>query len=155
MPKTKNFDDGRWLNIVVTCMHCESKMNTRSSRSISKTLREVIYVCTDPTCGFSCVSNLEIVRTLSPSAMPDPEVILPYTPKVRPPAPPAKTVEKITKNKDTPTRIVRQEIKDGHLVRSTVVTMDQGFYERKQKRDMAVKAGTYKAGRYKDIKMGG
>lgn len=45
--------------------------------------KESIYQCSNPECGHSFVALTEIVRTLSPSAMPDPSVNLPLSSHVR------------------------------------------------------------------------
>lgn len=46
-------------------------------------MRELVYQCTDPECGHTWVSNLEAIRTLSPSAKPNPTVLLPISERVR------------------------------------------------------------------------
>lgn len=47
-------------------------------------LREVTYQCRHLLCGHVWVATLEAVRTLSPSAMPCPEVELPLSRHVSP-----------------------------------------------------------------------
>lgn len=37
---------------------------------MSSTLREITYMCTNPMCGHTYVAGLEVLRTLSPSALP-------------------------------------------------------------------------------------
>ena len=65
------------MRIVICCPHCESKAVARSSQQMSATLREITYQCTDVYCGHTYVANLEIVRTLSPSAKPNAAIDLP------------------------------------------------------------------------------
>lgn len=65
------------LRIIIACPHCESKATARSSKVLSLTLREITYQCMDVYCGHTYVANLEIVRTLSPSAKPNAAVDLP------------------------------------------------------------------------------
>lgn len=65
------------LRIIIACPHCESKAIARSSKLLSITLREITYQCTDVYCGHTYVANLEVVRTLSPSAKPNAAVDLP------------------------------------------------------------------------------
>lgn len=65
------------MRIIIACPHCESRAIARSSKLLSLTLREITYQCTDVYCGHTYVANLEIVRTLSPSAKPNTAVDLP------------------------------------------------------------------------------
>lgn len=43
------------------------------------TMREITYQCTDPECGHTFVVGAEVLRTLSPSAKPNPSVLLPIS----------------------------------------------------------------------------
>lgn len=61
------------------CPHCRAKAKIRTSRELSNTLREVFYQCADLECGFCFAVHAEAVRSLSPSAKPDPAVQLPYS----------------------------------------------------------------------------
>jgi len=70
------------LRITICCPHCESKANARTSKALSATLREIVYVCVDPECGHTYVAQLEVVRTLSPSAKPKKDIRLPISPHV-------------------------------------------------------------------------
>lgn len=65
--------------IVICCPHCDSRAIARSSRQLSSTMREITYQCTDVECGHTYIANLEVVRTLSPSAKPKTEVRLPIS----------------------------------------------------------------------------
>lgn len=62
------------------CPHCSSPSAARSSRVLSRLLKEVYYQCKNPACGFTWVATLEAVRGLSPSGMPNPSVDLPVSP---------------------------------------------------------------------------
>jgi len=46
-------------------------------------MREIVFVCNDYMCGHTFVAQLEAVRTLSPSAKPNPAIDLPLSPYVR------------------------------------------------------------------------
>ena len=70
------------MSIKISCPHCKGRAIARSSRELSVTLREINYMCTDPECGHTFVANLEVVRTLSPSAKPNVDVRLPISPHV-------------------------------------------------------------------------
>lgn len=61
----------------MACPHCESKSVVRTSQFHSVLLRESYHICQNPLCGhtFSCYT--EVIRTLSPSAMPNPAINLP------------------------------------------------------------------------------
>ena len=72
------------MRVTIKCPHCNSRAIARSSREMSLTLREIVYMCIDPECGHTYVANLEIVRTLSPSAIPNLAVKLPLSPHIDP-----------------------------------------------------------------------
>ncbi|WP_417159551.1 ogr/Delta-like zinc finger family protein [Streptomyces cyaneofuscatus] len=65
------------MTISICCPHCDSRAIARTSKALTSTMREIRYACVDPECGHTYVATLEIVRTLSPSAKPNPSVILP------------------------------------------------------------------------------
>lgn len=71
------------MRVTIRCPHCESRAIARSSRELSITMREIVYQCLDVECGHTYVAQLEVVRTLSPSAKPKPAVRLPISPHVR------------------------------------------------------------------------
>lgn len=56
------------------CPHCKSLAFIRSSKDIGALVREGSCQCTNLACGHTFVINVEVVRTLSPSAFPDPLV---------------------------------------------------------------------------------
>jgi hypothetical protein len=61
------------------CPHCGHRAYVRSSRFLSRTLRELSFQCRNLYCSHSWLSNLEDVRTLSPSSVPHPDVSLPMS----------------------------------------------------------------------------
>lgn len=65
--------------ITISCPICLGKAKARSSRMMSRTLREITYRCENDNCGHVYVANLEVVRTLVPSAMPNPDVSIPLS----------------------------------------------------------------------------
>ncbi len=66
------------------CPHCLAPAEIRTSRAISRTVREYYHHCTDPECGHTFVSHWSVVRTLSPSNAPHPAVHLPISPRRAP-----------------------------------------------------------------------
>ncbi|MDN0075618.1 ogr/Delta-like zinc finger family protein [Crenobacter sp. SG2303] len=68
-----------------TCPHCGAIANTRTSRMMSAKLREARHQCSDLECGHTFATLTEVVRTLSPSAKPNPLVFIPYGKKAQPP----------------------------------------------------------------------
>ena len=60
------------------CPHCRSRAFVRSSAQVAPLVRELDYVCTNHHCGHTFVAQIEAVRTIVPSAMPDPTVHLPF-----------------------------------------------------------------------------
>ena len=65
------------------CPHCTSPCTIRSSEQMSLLTRQQFYCCVNAECGHTFVALTEIVRTLSPSATPNPSVNLPLSSHVR------------------------------------------------------------------------
>ena len=63
--------------IRVKCPHCSAAAVTRTSKTVTSLLREIYYQCTNVFCGASFMANHEIVRAITPSQMPNPDVRLP------------------------------------------------------------------------------
>lgn len=61
----------------MNCPHCGSRSVIRSSLLHTSLLRESMHICQNALCGHTFSSYTEIVRTLSPSAMPDASINLP------------------------------------------------------------------------------
>lgn len=59
------------------CPHCASRCGTVKTRQITETYREVTYCCSNTACGHVFVAEVNAVRTLSPSLIPNPEITLP------------------------------------------------------------------------------
>lgn len=62
----------------IRCPHCKSKAATRSSREITPIYREVYFGCNNVLCGHTYKAGISIVSTISPSAIPDPAVSIPF-----------------------------------------------------------------------------
>lgn len=60
--------------MLIKCPHCKSTSRIRTSRDLSDLTREVTCQCDNVHCGHTFVALIEAVRTLSPSAMPDPMI---------------------------------------------------------------------------------
>lgn len=65
------------------CPHCDAPALIRTSVQITVLTRETTYCCTNAECGHTFNALTEIVRTLSPSATPNPSVNLPLSTHVR------------------------------------------------------------------------
>lgn len=65
------------------CVHCGQSSVIRTSTQVTRLTREYVFCCTNPECGHTFVALMEVVRTLSPSATPDPSVSLPLSAHVR------------------------------------------------------------------------
>lgn len=61
----------------MNCPHCGSRAQVRTSKEVSRTMREVYFQCVNLACGHTWAASLEANRTISPSAVPSPEVDLP------------------------------------------------------------------------------
>lgn len=61
------------------CPHCKTTARARTSTELSLMYREITYVCNNLECGHVWVCGLEPRRTLSPSAIPDPEIDIPLS----------------------------------------------------------------------------
>lgn len=59
------------------CPHCGEPAIVRTSRELSPVYREKTMQCTNPLCSHSYVVGEEVLRTLSPSATPNPDVNIP------------------------------------------------------------------------------
>ncbi len=56
------------------CPHCSSPAFIRSSKQLSKLVKEATCQCTNVVCGHTFIVAVEVVRTISPPAFPDPLV---------------------------------------------------------------------------------
>lgn len=59
------------------CPHCGALCLTRSSVGETPLSREVRMRCDNDECGFSFVAQLVVLRELSPSAVPNPDIRIP------------------------------------------------------------------------------
>ena len=56
------------------CPHCSAVAFIRSSKQLSTLVKEATCQCTNLVCGHTFIVAVEVVRTISPSAFPDPLV---------------------------------------------------------------------------------
>lgn len=62
----------------VSCPHCKGKATIRGSREIAPLMRDIYYRCRDDlSCGHVFVAQLVISHTITPSARPNPSIVLP------------------------------------------------------------------------------
>jgi len=64
------------MSRLVPCPHCEADSFIRDSEQMTRTVREMKLICKNPHCGHTWLAYLTAERTLSPSAIPHPEVDL-------------------------------------------------------------------------------
>ena len=69
--------------ISIPCPHCQCRVRAAKSRTMSTLMKEITYMCQNPECGHSFVASLEVLRTLSMSAIPNPEVRIHLSQHVR------------------------------------------------------------------------
>lgn len=75
-------DNGMNGGVSMRCPHCKSRANARTSKTVSTTMREIVYACRNHECGFVWAATLEAVRVLSPSSIPSSDVHLPLSPHI-------------------------------------------------------------------------
>lgn len=65
------------------CPHCRSVAIARSSNVLTVTSRDLFYQCSNVACGHTFRAVLEVNCTISPSATPDPRVVIPLSKHIR------------------------------------------------------------------------
>lgn len=60
-----------------TCPHCQHPVRARTSKRLSPLSIQTYYQCSNLLCGCTFVGLEEMVYALSPSAIPNPKVVLP------------------------------------------------------------------------------
>ncbi|AZZ97989.1 ogr/Delta-like zinc finger family protein [Pseudoalteromonas sp. R3] len=63
----------------IDCPHCGHRANQRRTKKQSQLTREKVYRCSNEDCNFVFATLEEIVRTVTPSANPNPDVNLPMS----------------------------------------------------------------------------
>ncbi|AVS66624.1 transcriptional regulator [Paracidovorax avenae] len=69
----------------MVCPHCGTWARCRDSLQLTDTSRQSTHQCMNVECGHTFVAVSTINHTLSPSAMPNPRVILPLSSHIRRP----------------------------------------------------------------------
>jgi len=59
------------------CPHCEGAASIRNSTALTPLVRRIRYRCENDECGHIFIAHLEAIRTVVPSARPNPDVALP------------------------------------------------------------------------------
>jgi hypothetical protein len=65
------------------CPHCKHWAIARTTRDVTRTSRTGTFMCTNAECGHTFVCTTEVTHTLSPSATPDPAVLIPLSSHIR------------------------------------------------------------------------
>lgn len=60
----------------IICPHCKGTAKIRTSRAVSELTKDLYCQCQNVMCGHTFVAHVSAVRTISPSATPDPLVEL-------------------------------------------------------------------------------
>lgn len=71
------------MRFTICCPICRTRAVSRTSRELSLTLREITFRCDNDLCGHVYVANLEVVRSVVQSALSNPEVNIPLSPRAR------------------------------------------------------------------------
>lgn len=69
--------------ISIPCPHCSSTVRAVKSRVMSPLFKEITYMCRNSDCGHVFVAGLEVLRTLSLSAVPKQDVRIPLSQHAR------------------------------------------------------------------------
>lgn len=65
---------------LMLCPHCNSRSLIRNSKLVTPVAKDLYMNCLNTDCGHTWKAQISIVHTLSPSAMPNPEIDLPMAP---------------------------------------------------------------------------
>ena len=71
------------MAIMMHCPHCRAVAIARSSNVLTSTSRDLFYQCSNVACGHTFRAVLEVNCTISPSATPDPKVVIPMSKHIR------------------------------------------------------------------------
>lgn len=65
------------------CPGCGGPSIQRSCRTVTPIFRTLYFSCKDPLCGCTFAAALEVTHIISPSAVENPRIPLPYRPVLR------------------------------------------------------------------------
>ncbi|RYE00578.1 MAG: hypothetical protein EOP50_03540 [Sphingobacteriales bacterium] len=71
------------VRLHITCPNCETPAKGYKTRKLSSVVTEVAYNCTNPACGSSFVSIVEVARWLRMPSFINPQVNVPLSPFVQ------------------------------------------------------------------------
>ena len=63
----------------IACPHCSGPAGIRNSAALTTMVRHIRYRCENDTCGHIFVAELQVIRTIVPSACPNPDIRLPFS----------------------------------------------------------------------------
>ena len=64
------------MSASIDCPHCGAPASVRTSRPLTKLVRQIYLACSQLSCGHTFAAQLEITHSISPSACPDPDIHL-------------------------------------------------------------------------------
>ena len=65
------------------CPHCGNWAAARSTEDVTATSRKAWLQCSNMECGHTFTAALTVLETLSPSAIPNPAVVIPQSPHIK------------------------------------------------------------------------
>lgn len=71
------------MSLTHYCPHCGSRAKVTGCEQITRITRELHYACRNTECGHTYVALLQAIRTISPSAIPHPEITLPFSKRAK------------------------------------------------------------------------
>ena len=70
-------------DISIPCPHCHSHVKAAKSRTMTDLMKEITYMCQNPDCGYVFIALLEVLRTLTLSSSPNPDIHIELSQHVR------------------------------------------------------------------------
>jgi hypothetical protein len=64
----------RLKSLHALCPHCVTPGAVQSSRQITPTYKQFYIACRNPLCGHTWLAELHVVHSITPSAMPNPDL---------------------------------------------------------------------------------
>lgn len=79
-PRRSQSAVGTALRATIICPHCNAPALIRTSEQVSRTVKHLLMICLNEDCGHTWKQETSPIYTLSPSAIPHPDVDIPMAP---------------------------------------------------------------------------